>query len=207
MFDWITGFLDATGLIGVALLMFAENVFPPIPSELIMPLAGFHAAQGQGSLWGTILAGTLGSLAGLSIWYWLGHSFGLARLNRLADRMGRFFMMDRDDIATACRWFDRYGPAAVLFGRLVPTVRTLISVPAGLIRQPFWLFLAYSAVGTFLWTGFLTLSGYLLQSQYNRVVAWLNPVTTAIVVLAVAVYGVGVATYPARQRRRAARQG
>jgi len=202
MFDWITGFLEATGLIGIALLMFAENVFPPIPSELIMPLAGFNAAQGVGSLIGAIIAGTVGSVAGLSVWYWIAVRFGLRRLKILSDRMGRFFMMDAEDIDNACRWFDRHGVSAVMFGRLLPTIRTLISVPAGLASMPFWVFLAFSAAGTFLWTGFLTITGYLLESQYSRVEAWINPLSTFVVVGVIILYIWGVATYPGRHQKR-----
>lgn len=205
MFDWITNFLATTGLFGVAFLMFAENVFPPIPSKLIMPLAGFNAAQGKGNLWGAVLAGTAGSLAGVSVWYWLAVFFGIERLKRLAGRAGRFFMMDAADIDNANRWFDRHGRGAVLFGRLMPTVRTLISVPAGLARMPFSIFLAYSAAGTFLWTSVLTIAGYALESQYEKIEAWLNPVSTAVLLILLGLYGWGVATYPARQRRRQAK--
>lgn len=206
MFDFITGFLEATGLWGVALLMFMENVFPPIPSELILPLAGFNAAQGLQSLWATILAGTVGSVLGLTIWYWVGRTFGLPRLKRLADRLGRFAMMDSTDLDTACQWFERHGAMAVLFGRLLPTVRTLISIPAGLAFMPFWKFVAYSAVGTFLWSAFLTLIGYILEAQYERVEAWLNPVSTVVVVVILGTYIWGVATYPARMRKRQGKQ-
>lgn len=202
MFDWITGFLEATGLFGIALLMFAENVFPPIPSELIMPLAGFNAAQGIGTLWGAIIAGTLGSVAGLSVWYWIAVRFGLRRLKILSGRLGRFFMMDAEDIDNACRWFDRHGVLAVMFGRLLPTIRTLISVPAGLASMPFWMFLAYSAVGTVFWTGFLTITGYFLESQYSRVEEWINPLSTGVVIAVVVLYVWGVATYPSRHRKR-----
>ncbi|WP_435169132.1 DedA family protein [Falsirhodobacter sp. 1013] len=205
MFDFITGFLEATGLWGVALLMFMENLFPPIPSELILPLAGFNAAQGLQSLWATILAGTVGSVLGLTIWYWVGRTFGLRRLKRLADRLGRFAMMDSTDLDTACHWFERHGAVAVLFGRLLPTVRTLISIPAGLAFMPFWKFVAFSAVGTFLWSAFLTLIGYILEAQYERVEAWLNPVSTVIVLLIIGAYIWGVVTYPTRMRKRGAK--
>lgn len=205
MFDFITGFLEATGLWGVALLMFMENLFPPIPSELILPLAGFNAAQGLQNLWATILAGTVGSVLGLSIWYWLGRKFGLPRLKRLADRLGRFAMMDSTDLDTACHWFNRHGAMAVLFGRLLPTVRTLISIPAGLAFMPFWKFVAFSAVGTFLWSAFLTLIGYILEAQYERVEAWLNPVSTVVVLVIIGAYVWGVVTYPSRMRKRDAK--
>ncbi|MDB6453713.1 DedA family protein [Falsirhodobacter sp. 20TX0035] len=202
MFDFITGFLDATGLWGVAFLMFLENLFPPIPSEVILPLAGFNAAQGLANVWATILAGTVGSVLGLTIWYWVGRTYGLSRLKRMADRLGRFAMMDATDLDHACGWFDRHGAMAVLFGRLLPTVRTLISIPAGLAFMPFWKFVAFSAVGTFLWSAFLTLIGFLLEAHYDRVEAWLNPVSTLVVVAIIGTYIWGVVTYPTRMRKR-----
>ncbi|WP_128253782.1 DedA family protein [Falsirhodobacter deserti] len=202
MFDFITGFLQATGIWGVAIMMFMENVFPPIPSELIMPLAGFNVANGSGSLWATIAAGTVGSLLGLSIWYWVALKFGLPRLKRLADRTGRFSMMDSTDIDKANGWFERHGGAAVLFGRLLPTIRTVISIPAGLAFMPFWKFLIFSAIGTFIWTALLTLTGYILESQYDRVQQWLNPISTTVVLAIIGFYLWGVITYPSRVRNR-----
>jgi membrane protein DedA with SNARE-associated domain len=188
MFDWISGFLETVGLPGVALLMFLENVFPPIPSELIMPLAGFQAARGAMSLAGVLVAGAVGSLAGAALWYWIGRRIGAARLKRLARRHGRWLTIAPDDVDRANDWFARHGAGAVLIGRLIPTVRTFISVPAGVARMPLPRFLAYSALGTGAWTTLLALAGYALESQYERVAAWLNPVSTAVVVLLAAIY-------------------
>jgi len=184
MFDWITGIVRSVGLVGIALLMFLENVFPPIPSELIMPLAGFEAARGSLSLVGVIIAGSIGSLAGAALWYWIGLRIGSARLKRLARRHGRWLTISPANVDQANAWFARRrGGVAVLLGRLIPTVRTFISVPAGVARMPLPRFLAYSALGTGAWTTLLALAGYLLESQYARVSAWLNPVSTAVVVL------------------------
>ena len=173
---------------GLALLMLLENVFPPIPSELIMPLAGFNAARGGTPLWLAILAGGLGSLAGAYMWYWVGRAFGRLRLRALIARHGRWLTLSVADVDRAQAWFDRHGAIAVLLGRLLPTIRTLISVPAGLAQMPFGRFLAWSAVGTFAWTTLLGLAGYLLEAGYARVEAWVNPVSTAIVAGIVAVY-------------------
>jgi membrane protein YqaA with SNARE-associated domain len=131
MFDWITGLVERTGYVGIALLMLAENVFPPIPSELIMPLAGFAAAQGELGMAGVVAAGTAGALAGALLWYGLGRWVGLERLKRWAAEHGRWLTVSPDDLDRAAAWFGRHGGAAVLVGRLVPAVRTLISVPAG----------------------------------------------------------------------------
>lgn len=188
MFDWITGIVDSIGLFGVALLMFLENVFPPIPSELIMPLAGFQAARGSFGLAGVIVAGSVGSLAGAALWYWIGREIGSARLKRLAGRHGRWLTIAPEDVDRANDWFGRHGGVAVLIGRLIPTVRTFVSVPAGVARMPLSRFLAYSAVGTVTWTTLLAVAGYLLESQYERVVGWLNPLSTVVVVAIIGVY-------------------
>ena len=168
MFDWITGFVRGSGYVGVLVLMFAENIVPPIPSELIMPLAGFTAAEGQLRLALVIACGTIGSVVGVLVWYDVGRQLGLARLKRFASRHGRWLTVSPRDIDRANAWFVRHGASAVLIGRLVPTVRTLISVPAGIARMPLPRFLAWSSLGTSLWTALLAGAGYLLRSQYRH---------------------------------------
>ena len=171
MFDWITDLVETTGYFGILLLMLVENVFPPIPSELIMPLAGFTAAQGRLSIVLVVLAGTAGSLLGALFWYGLGRWLGEERLRRLAARHGRWLTLSPGEIDRAEDWFRRHGATAVLLGRLVPAVRSLISVPAGVARMPLPGFLAWTALGTGLWTALLAGAGYLLQGQYALVAA------------------------------------
>jgi membrane protein DedA with SNARE-associated domain len=195
MASWIEAVVANAGILGIALLMFLENVFPPIPSELIMPLAGYAAAQGHASLTGVILAGTLGSLAGATFWYGLGRLFGEDRVKRFADRHGRWLTMSRADVEKADAWFSRYGHLAVLFGRLVPTVRTLISIPAGLAGMPLRRFLPYSAIGTAVWTALLALLGYALGGRYEAVAHWIDPISLLVLALIVAIYLWRVATY------------
>jgi membrane protein DedA with SNARE-associated domain/uncharacterized membrane protein YkvA (DUF1232 family) len=188
VFDWITGIVSEGGYPGIILLMLAENVFPPIPSELIMPLAGFVAAQGRLDPVLVVLAGTLGSVLGALPWYYAGLWLGEARLCAFAARHGRWLTLDEKDLAKAIRWFERHGRIAVLIGRLVPTVRTLISLPAGMARMPLVPFLAYSSIGTLLWTTALTTSGYLLESGYQRVTGYLDLVSKLVIGLIVVVY-------------------
>lgn len=195
MFDWIVSLLDWAGPLGVALLMLAENVFPPIPSELVMPLAGFAAARGEMSLILAILAGTAGSVAGALLWYWLGARLGAERLERLAASHGRWLTLTPADVRRAGDWFRRHGRGAVLLGRLVPGVRTLISVPAGVSGMPLAPFLAYSAFGTAIWTAALGIAGYLLAGQYALVSRWTNPVSNVVGGGLVAIYLYRVATY------------
>ena len=198
MFDWITNLIDSMGAFGVALLMFLENVFPPIPSELIMPLAGFNAARNTMSLPLVIAAGSIGSLAGAYLWYWIGRRIGFERLCKLSRKHGRWLSVWPEEFDRANDWFDRHGGGAVLIGRLIPTVRTFISVPAGVRRMPRAFFLGLSAIGTVAWTAFLTLAGYWLEGGYEAVSAWLDPVSTIVVVGLIGTYLWRVATYNRR---------
>src|SRR5512138_1524949 len=182
--------------------MFAENVFPPIPSELIMPLAGFAAARGELDVFLAIAAGSAGSLAGAVFWYAVGRWLGAERLKRWAGRHGRWLTLTPGDIDKACRWFNRHGGKAVFFGRLVPAVRTFVSVPAGIAVMNLGRFLAWSALGTVLWTSFLAGVGWLLGEQYRAVSDWVNPVSNLVVGLLLLAYLYRVATF----RRRVARQ-
>ncbi len=188
MFDWITGLLDQLGVTAVAFLMLAENVFPPIPSEVIMPLAGFLVFQGKMNLIAVIIAGSLGSLLGTYLWYIVARKIGQKRVRRLAARHGRWLTVSLEDLDRASDWFERHGRAAVVLGRMVPGIRTVISVPAGLTGMKHAPFLFYSFLGTSIWTAFLTGLGYFLGSQYDKVSEWLNPVTTAIIVGALLLY-------------------
>lgn len=188
MFDWIIGVVRQIGVLGVGLLMLAENVFPPLPSELIMPLAGFAAARHELPFWGAVAAGTAGSLAGAVGWYLVGRHVGERRLRAWIDRHGRWLTLSCDDVDSAERWFRRHGGLAVFAGRLVPGVRTFISVPAGFAAMPAGPFVFYSALGTGLWTAGLAFAGRLLGAQYARVAGVLEPVTWAIVGAVLVVY-------------------
>jgi membrane protein DedA with SNARE-associated domain len=188
MSDFIIGFITEWGYFGIFLLMVAENIFPPIPSELIMPFAGYVAANGQLSTFGVLLAGTLGSILGTTAWYVAARLLGLERFTWLCNKLGRVATITEDDIDMAHRWFVRYGPLAVFVGRLIPAIRTLISVPAGLAAMPVGRFLVISTLGSLLWTGILTVAGVLLHEGYHLVEAWVDPVSTAVVVLVVVIY-------------------
>ena len=198
MLDWIVGFIEWSGYWGIALLMLAENLFPPIPSELIMPLAGFAAARGELGFVPAIVAGTAGSLLGAVFWYYVGQLVGDARLRRLAARHGRWLTLTPDEVDGVVQWFRARGGSAVLVGRLVPAVRTLISVPAGMASMPLWRFMAYSAAGTLAWTALLAAAGLVLGANYGAVSGWLNPVTDIVVAILAATYLYRVATFRRR---------
>jgi membrane protein DedA with SNARE-associated domain len=195
MFDWITGIVEQTGYVGVALLMLAENIFPPIPSEMIMPLAGFTAARGDLNVFLVTLSGSIGSLTGALGWYFAGAWIGPDRLKRWAAKHGRWLTLRPRDVDKVGDWFHCYGGRVVLFGRLIPTIRTLISVPAGIARMAFLPFLIYSGLGTVTWTAFLAAAGYLLHNQYDSIAAWLNPLSNVVFVLIALFYFYRVATF------------
>ena len=195
MSDFIIGLITQWSYLGIFFLMVAENIFPPIPSELIMPFAGYVAANGDLNVFGVLVAGTLGSLVGTSAWYIAARLLGLHRFVWLCNKLGRVATLSEDDIDKADHWFKRHGIWAVLVGRLIPAIRTLISVPAGLAAMPFGQFLLISAVGTVLWTAILTAAGYLLQANFHAVEAWVDPVSTGVVILAVVLYLYRFATW------------
>lgn len=188
MFDLITAVLTAIGSLGVALLMFLENVFPPIPSEVIMPLAGYLAASGELMVLSVIIAGTVGSVAGACLWYWIGSRATETGLRRLVIRYGRWLTISENDLDRSLSWFRQHGYATVLLGRMVPGVRTLISIPAGLTKMPLKPFLIYTTIGSIFWTTALTVAGYVLEAQFSKVEAWANPATDGLLFLIAATY-------------------
>ncbi len=188
MFDFITNLIDTMGAFGVGLVMFLENVFPPIPSELVMPLAGFSAAQGRLSLTAIFVLGTLGSVLGAWLWYEVGRRLGRERLQRFIGRYGIWLTLSQDDVRDAINWFERHDKGATFFGRMIPGVRTLISVPAGLAGMGLTRFLIYTTAGSALWNVGLIAAGYVLDSQYERVQTYLNPVTNVILGLIAVAY-------------------
>src|SRR5215213_8849369 len=189
MFEWLVRLIDDAGLVGVFLLMVLENLFPPIPSELIMPLAGFTAARGQMSILGVVLAGTLGSIAGNAFWFEMARTFGKARTRALAERHGRWLGLGPEEITKAEDTLRRNGPVAVFLGRFMPGVRTAISVPAGLVELPRSVFYLWTGLGTLIWTGALALGGYVLEDQFNKVGEWAEPI--GWVILGAALVAIG----------------
>ena len=167
--QWLTDVIASLGYLGVAALVALENLFPPIPSELILPLAGFLAGQGQFALPLVIVAATLGSTGGAIIVYGIGAGLGEHRVRTLAARYGTFLQLSDEDIDRAEGWFDRHGGEAVLLGHLVPLVRSVISIPAGLRRMPLWKFALYTAAGSGLWNSVLVILGWALGDRWQQV--------------------------------------
>ncbi len=180
MAEWITQIMTSMGYWGIGILMFLENLFPPIPSELIMPLAGFTIGQGKMAFVPAVAAGVIGTMLGALPWYYIGSYLGETRLKNWLDRYGKWLGISGEEIDKAQRWFYRHGTKAVFFGRLVPGVRTLISVPAGFSRMRFGKFLVYSTLGTLAWVLLLTFAGYLLGDNYELVEEYLGPVSKVV---------------------------
>ena len=195
MTDWILEFIRAWGALGVGVLMFVENIFPPIPSEVVLPLTGYRASQGDLSAVAALFAATIGSLVGVTLWYYAGRLVGTERLKRWAGRHGRWLTLTPRDVDRANAWFDRHGGKAVLIGRLFPGVRTLISIPAGVCEMPLGRFLAMTAIGSFAWNSVLISSGWFLGAGFEQVEQYVSPVGNVLIGLAVLIYIYRVVTF------------
>ena len=183
MSDWIVRLIEQSGYLGVAFLMFLETVFPPIPSEVIMSVTGIAAAQGKLSLPWAIAAGTAGAMLGNTLWYLAARALGHDRLRPFVQRYGKWLTVSWKDVERAHDWFDRHGVAIVLIGRVMPTIRSLISIPAGLLDMRFRNFFIASTVGTAMWTTLLALAGYKLQQNVSEVQKLVGPASNAILIV------------------------
>ena len=169
MSDWVVRLIEQSGYLGVGFLMFLETVFPPIPSEVIMPVAGVAAASGRMQLPLVIASGTVGAMLGNIFWYLAARALGIHRLKPLIDRHGKWLTVNWREVQRAERWFQNHGIAFVLIGRVIPTVRSLVSIPAGLLKMRFRNFVLASTAGTFLWTAVLAGAGYRLKDQFGAI--------------------------------------
>ena len=194
----ITDIIAALGPIGVGGLVALETLFPPIPSELILPLSGYLASRGRMSLPTVLLGATLGSLVGALALYWAGAALGQKRLRRLADRIP---LVEVGDLERAEQWFDRHGGLAVLIGRVVPVVRSLVSVPAGVERMPLWRFILYTAIGSGIYNLALIGLGFVLGSRWRTVEQYSNYLNYAI--YAAILLAIGMFALKRARRRRA----
>ena len=201
MADWARELIEQSGYLGVFLLMFLETIFPPIPSEVIMSLSGLQASRGTMSLPMVILAGTAGAMLGNTAWYMAARSLGIDRVRPLVERFGRFLTVDWKEVERADKMFDRWDKWFVMIGRMMPTIRSLVSVPAGLFGMRWVPFLICSAIGTAGWTGALATAGYLLGRNYGQVDKVLGPMSTAIIVTLVTWYLYRVLTWRRKHPR------
>jgi membrane protein DedA with SNARE-associated domain len=172
--EWAQSIISTLGYPGLGLIMFLENVFPPIPSELVLPLAGSLTLEGRFTMLGVTIVGAIGSVAGAFFFYGLGKWFDESRVRFLIQRYGNWFLLSEEDLDRALAWFDHYGEYVIFFGRMVPIVRSLISVPAGLARMNVARFAFYTALGTALWSFALALAGRLLGQSWHQVTDFID---------------------------------
>ena len=168
--------------------MFLQTIFPPIPSEVVMPVAGMRAAQGPMTVGGVIASGTAGAMFGNFFWYLLARVIGMNRFRPFIARYGRWLTMDWPDVEKAERLFGRFGAFIVFIGRLLPTVRSVVSIPAGLLRMRLRSFLIWSTIGTAGWSSTLAIAGYWLGREFNEVEKVVGPLSSAIIALIVGAY-------------------
>ncbi|NDF41111.1 MAG: DedA family protein [Actinobacteria bacterium] len=166
---WVQDVIESLGYLGVALLVIAENLFPPIPSEIVLPFAGFVARRGDGSVVVMVLAATVGSVVGALILYAIAAAIGPERIHSFVVRFGKWFGVKESDMVRAEEWFDRRSNAAVLIGRCVPLIRSLVSIPAGFRRMNFARFALLTAIGSAVWNIALIGAGAALGDQWDRV--------------------------------------
>lgn len=166
---WVQDVIESLGYLGVALLVIAENLFPPIPSEIVLPFAGFVARRGDGSVVVMVVASTIGSVVGALVLYAIAAAIGPERIHSFVVRFGKWFGVKESDIVRAEEWFDRRSNVAVLVGRCVPLIRSLVSIPAGFRRMKFVPFITLTAIGSAVWNIALIGAGAALGDQWDRV--------------------------------------
>ena len=172
MIDWAADFIDSIGLIGVALLVALENVFPPIPSELVLLLTGFNVSESRFGFVGAVLAATVGSVVGAYFLYGIGRLLSEERLERFLATVGKVVGLKRKDVHKGFVWFERHGTAVVLFGRLIPVVRSVVSIPAGAEKMPLLKFTLLTAAGSLVWNIVWVAIGWGLGDQWEKAGTW-----------------------------------
>ncbi|MFI7585203.1 DedA family protein [Kocuria sp. M1N1S27] len=196
--DWAVDVMEAIGAPGAGLLVALENLFPPLPSEVILPLAGFTASQGNFTLAGAIFWTTLGAVVGAVALYWIGAALGRRRLRAIVDRMP---LVDLHDLDRTEAWFERHGKAAVFFGRMIPIFRSLISVPAGIERMSFGAFVLLTTAGSLIWNSIFVLAGFYLGENWHIAEEYAGVFSRIVVVTVAALLAWWVLKRVLRERR------
>ena len=203
---WIEELIAAIGYPGIVAVMAIENIFPPIPSEAVLPFAGALAADGELNFWGVVAAGTAGSVLGAVVLYAVGYVAHEAGVRRLVAAYGRFVFISEHDLDRAAGWFQRYGEAVIFFGRLIPIIRSLVSIPAGYTRMNPVRFLLYTTLGTALWSLLLTYAGWVLGENWETIREYTGPYENAALA-AIVLAAVGFVGWRAIRRWRRRGEG
>jgi membrane protein DedA with SNARE-associated domain len=201
LIGWSQDLIHTLGYAGISLLIALETIIPPIPSEVVLPLAGSLSAQGKFNIVLAIVAATAGSLLGASFLYLFSRWAGQERLEKLIDRYGKWILLSRTDLAKSLGWFSRYGSWAVFICRLVPGIRSLVSIPAGLALMPFGRFLALTTAGSVLWNSALIYAGFLLGNNWSQIEEIVSPLSKVVYIGVGLTVIIFVATRFARRRR------
>ena len=203
MENWITDVMEQFGYAGLFVLIMLENVFPPIPSEVILTFGGFMTTASSLTKIGVIAAATAGSVAGAVILYGIGLLLDVERLGKIVDRWGRVLRLTRDDVHKADAWFDKYGPWTVFFCRLVPLIRSLISLPAGMSNMNFLLFLLLTTLGSLIWNTILVSLGAAVGDNWERIVEYMD-IYSNVAYAIIAVLGIAAIVWYINFRRKRA---
>lgn len=183
MQTWITDIMEQFGYLGIFLMMMIENLFPPIPSEVILPFGGFMTTYTNLSVVGVVITATTGSVIGAIILYGIGMLIDVPRLEKIVERFGHILRIKKEDIHKADAWFAKYGYWTVLFCRMVPLIRSLISIPAGMSKMTFWLFLLFTMIGTVAWNVILVFVGVILGESWQDILTFMDVYSTIIYLL------------------------
>ena len=188
MENWITEVMNTYGYIGILLLIALENIFPPIPSEVILTFGGFMTTTSNMSIIGVITVSTIGSVVGAIALYGIGLLLDVNRLERIVDKWGHILRLTSKDIDKANAWFHKFGVWAVFLGRLVPLVRSLISIPAGMAHMNFWVFLLFTTLGSLIWNSILVSVGAAVGASWSTIVGYMDTYSNVILLLLVVLF-------------------
>ena len=202
MENWILQLMEQFGYFGVFFLILVENIFPPIPSEVILTFGGFMTSRTSLTLLGVIFFATLGSLLGAIVLYWIGRLLDIERMEKIVERWGHILRLKKEDIHKANQWFDRYGIWTVFFCRMVPVLRSLISIPAGMNRMNMGVFLFFTTIGTLIWNTILVGLGAYLGESWEIIVYYMDIYSNIVYALLIILFIIGMVYFFHFKRKR-----
>lgn len=202
MENWILQLMEQFGYFGVFFLILVENIFPPIPSEVILTFGGFMTSRTSLTLLGVIFFATLGSLLGAIVLYWIGRLLDIERMEKIVERWGHILRLKKEDIHKANQWFDRYGIWTVFFCRMVPVLRSLISIPAGMNHMDMGVFLFFTTIGTLIWNTILVGLGAYLGESWEIIVYYMDIYSNIVYALLVILFIIGMVYFFYFKRKR-----
>lgn len=197
---WITSFMEEYGYFGIFLMIALENIFPPIPSEIVLSFGGFMTTKSDLTITGVVLASTLGAVAGAIILYYVGKLLDVNRLEKIVERWGHLLQTKKEDIHKADAWFNKSGIWTVFFCRMIPIVRSLISIPAGMAKMNFMLFLAFTTAGSLIWNVILVNVGAALGASWEKVMEYMALYQNGVIAIIAILLVIGIIWY-IRSRR------